>query len=309
MHPLVLSAAPLLFLWLGPQDGAAPPAPTGIDDMPIDALTGAEREQALAALHARLEVEYFLASDLDGNGWISFREASKALRIDRREFFVFDADRDGRIMREEFEARYRSTVKAVGSFRPPTSPDKELFTETEGTPLAYDFNGTGSLEEGELGAFLVAKNIEVPADALLSLLDKDESHALEPVEFADIVATLTPLMPALAEPADGTEPEPEKPRTIDELFGVSVKREVGFGTTPLPDRIEGPVSHFRRLDFDNDGWLEEEDLLSLLRPTRVEVRAAAVLAALDRDGDGRLSPAEFAAAMAAPAAPAGAAAR
>jgi Ca2+-binding EF-hand superfamily protein len=303
MLPSLPSTAALLVLASSPQD--APPAPPRgqqivspdrLGDVPIDELSGEERTRALELLHGRLQVEYFLASDLDGNGWISYREGSVSLRVDKREFFLFDTDRDGRISRKEFEARYQGTVAAVGSFRPPTTPNRSLFPTPEGTPLAYDFNGTEALEEGELRAFLTDKGIQVPPNALFSLLDQNGSRALELAEFADIVATLTPLVPP-GEATPPPAPAPAKPRTVLELFGKSEPREVEFGTTPLPDRIAGPVPHFRRLDFDNDGAIEESDLLELLRPAHVDVRAAAVLAALDRDGDGRLSQPELAAAV------------
>src|SRR6187399_3187740 len=135
MLPSLLPLAALLAQpW--PQD-AAPPrgqqivSPDRIGDVPIDELTGEERARALELLHGRLQVEYFLASDLDGNGWISYREGSVSLRVDKREFFLFDTDRDGRISRKEFEARYQGTVAAVGSFRPPTTPNRSLFPTPE----------------------------------------------------------------------------------------------------------------------------------------------------------------------------------
>jgi Ca2+-binding EF-hand superfamily protein len=214
----------------------------------------------------------------------------------KRDFYLIDTDRDGRISRSEFEARSPGPVAAVGSFRPPTTPNRSLFPTPEGTPLAYDFNGTQALEEGELRAFLADKGIQVPPNALFSLLDQNGSRALELAEFGDIIATLTPLVPP-GEPTAPPTPAPAKPRTVLELFGKSEPREVEFGTTPLPERIAGPVPHFRRLDFDNDGWIDESDLLELLRPAHVDVRPAAVLAALDRDGDGRLSQPELAAAV------------
>ena len=46
-------------------------------------------------------------------------------------------------------------------------------------------------------------------------------------------------------------------------------------------------------DFDEDGWISEEDLLKLLRPASVGVRAAAVIAAMDRNGDQKLDPDEL----------------
>ena len=65
----------------------------------------------------------------------------------------------------------------------------------------------------------------------------------------------------------------------------------------MPPQIDGPVGSFRRLDLDGDGMISLEDLRRLQSPLALPVRAAAVLAALDSDGDGELSPREFSAAL------------
>jgi Ca2+-binding EF-hand superfamily protein len=283
--------SPWLVLSLAPWQDAPPRAQAARTDpvIPIEELSGEERQLALDQLHGRLEVEYFQASDRNANGWISFREANDALGTDRPVFFTFDGDRDGRITRAEFSARYQATVEAVGSFRPPTTTGAKPFPSEDQSPINFDLNGTGALEVGELAAVLDDMGIEVPAPALFSLLDRDSSRALEIAEFAEIAATLSPLIKdALDGAAEPLEPGPP-PSTPDDLFGEVLVREDGFGKIPLPDRIAGPVSHFRRLDLDDDGRISEEDLLALLRPSRIEVRPAMVIAALDRDGDGFLS--------------------
>jgi Ca2+-binding EF-hand superfamily protein len=270
-----------------------------LDRIPIEELSGEARVEALKLLHARLEQEYFLTADRNGNGWISFREGAAQLRMDRTDFFRFDGDADGRITRAEFGARYRSSVATVGSFRPPTS-QKKLFETAAGSPLLYDFNDTGALEAGELDAFLADKGIAVPVQPLLEFLDKDRSRALEPAEFQAIIATLTPLLPkdrpttvplTTAPPDLGTAAA--RPSTVFELFGARTPRPELLGGVPMPDAIAGPILHFQRLDYDRDGFLDQGDLAALLRPAYTEVRGSAVLAALDRDGDGRLSEAEF----------------
>jgi Ca2+-binding EF-hand superfamily protein len=272
-----------------------------LDRIPLEELSGPARVEAERLLHERLESEYFLTCDRNGNGWISFREGAAQLRMDRIDFFRFDADVDGRITREEFQVRYRASIDSVGSFRPPTS-QKRLFDTEEDSPLLYDFNGTGALEEGELRTFLADKSIDVPLKPLLEMLDTDRSNALEPREFQSIIATLTPLLPkdqapiiplSTAPSGFGTGLPTTKPSTVFDLFGARTPREETLGNAPLPDLIAGPISHFRRLDYDHDGFIAEADLAALLRPAHVEVRATAVLAALDLDGDGRLSEAEF----------------
>ena len=196
--------------------------------------------------------------------------------------------------RTEFGNRYRFTVDAVGSFRPPDVP-QSLFPTAEGSPLEFDFNGSGALDEGELRAFLKERSIEVPASVLFEHLDTDASGALEVEEFAEVVATLSTLMPDLVLPTvapDSGDAEPA-PTTVEELFGEREEPDERFGTAPGPARIRGPVPHFYRLDHDGDGYLDAEDFAALLRPARLDVRASAVIAALDRDLDGRLSPEEF----------------
>ncbi|MEO6711206.1 MAG: hypothetical protein ABI054_07020, partial [Planctomycetota bacterium] len=71
-------------------------------------------------------------------------------------------------------------------------------------------------------------------------------------------------------------------------------------TAPMPPQIDGPVRHFRRLDLDGDVRVSTEDLRRLQSPLELSVRAGAVLAALDSDGDGELSPEEFDAALTRP---------
>ncbi len=87
------------------------------------------------------------------------------------------------------------------------------------------------------------------------------------------------------------------PESIDELFGKRVKRSAQSGSTAQSLWIPGPVTSFKRLDFDEDGQLSANDLIELARPLQVPVRIHALIAALDTDGDGTLSEAEFRASM------------
>ena len=89
----------------------------------------------------------------------------------------------------------------------------------------------------------------------------------------------------------------EKPRSLKELFGAKEAREELPSTVPLPPRIEGPVSAFTRLDLNEDGKITLEDLDGLARPIHLDVRFPAVIAILDADNDGGVSPEEFYASM------------
>lgn len=287
----------------GTDDEQAQDPTLPVGEVPLKELSGEEREAAEALLQVRLEEQYFLTCDLDGNGWLSFRESTKSMQLAREQYFQFDADKDGRITRQEFGSRYQSTVEAIGAFRPPTST-KSLFSTHEGSPLQYDFNNSSALEQGELHYFLIEKGIQIPTNALFDMLDQDGSLSLELIEFDALIETLKPLLPAVEpDPANASIIPGElsdlvmPPMSIAELFGAREPREITYGSTPLPDRIPGPRDHFQRLDFDGDGLLREQDFLALLRPARVEVRPATIIAALDLDGDGALSRSEFLAAL------------
>ena len=58
-------------------------------------------------------------------------------------------------------------------------------------------------------------------------------------------------------------------------------------------RIIGPVSPFRRLDVDNDGFVTVDDLERLQGRSFSAMSLEGVLSTLDLDADGRLSEEEF----------------
>ena len=84
---------------------------------------------------------------------------------------------------------------------------------------------------------------------------------------------------------------------VEELFGHAEPRKLAPGAAPLPPHIAGPVRPFRRLDLDDDGALELADFDGLSISAHPRVSPGAVIATLDLDGDGALSPDEFAAAF------------
>jgi hypothetical protein len=97
---------------------------------------------------------------------------------------------------------------------------------------------------------------------------------------------------------DSVESEPiAKASSLKELFGSRENREDRPNTVPLPPRIEGPVSAFARLDLNADGKITIEDLDGLARPVHLDVRFPAVIAILDTDHDGGISPKELYASM------------
>lgn len=243
-----------------------------------------------------LQKRYFQIADYDGNGWISYREATASLGLDRGRFPSFDEDRDGRIVPEEFDQRFRATVEMVGSFRPPTpassTTSAAAANPTSGIIGAADLDGDGQLALGELDSLLSGVGITgIPAGAVMAKFDLDQSGQLDATELEEVATQLSQGGLAAA-------PDPMSvPRNIDDLFGVPARRVEDTSGTPLPPRLVGPVTHFRRLDFDDDGVITPDDLLRLQAPIQVDVRARAIIAFLDVNGDGQLDRTEFDAAM------------
>ena len=95
---------------------------------------------------------------------------------------------------------------------------------------------------------------------------------------------------------EGDEPGEERSgpvSTIADLFGGREVRENSSDAAPLPDYVPGPIDHFYRLDLDGNRRISLEDLTELMRPIQSGIRLNTVIATLDTDGDGALSPEEF----------------
>lgn len=255
----------------GGEQDAPPPAPQ------VD-LTPAERA-----------AQYFAIADYDANGWITFTEAQKSLGIDRAAFAVYDLDKDGRIDSVEFQTRYEGVLARGGAFSPPVKkPEVRKPARREAAELleAYDQSPDGAIDARELKRALEDYSVKSPpADELLATLDRDATHKLELVELEALADVLSP------KPKE--EEAKPKAKSVNELFGQSVAREQHEAATQMPPHVVGPVPTFRRLDLDDDGKIEIDDLIELQRPIQLHVRVNAVFATLDRDGDGALSPEEL----------------
>lgn len=239
--------------------------------------------------------QYFTIADYDANGWIGFTEAQKSLGLDRAGFAVYDKDKDGRIDYDEFAARYQDVLARGGAFPPPVKkPETRKPPRREAADLLalYDVTPDGVLDVRELKRALSDYEIkEPPADDVFASLDRDASKALERIELEALADLLSP------KPAESAEGAKSKAKNVLELFGRSVPREEREGAVHLPPQIPGPVPTFRRLDLDDDGAIELDDLSALQRPLQLHVRLNAVFATLDTDADGKLSPEELAASM------------
>ncbi|HKX46823.1 MAG TPA: hypothetical protein VJP77_08975, partial [Planctomycetota bacterium] len=238
------------------------------------------------------EQEFFEVADHDGNGWIAFAEAEASLLVDRDEFAVYDADRDGRISRDEFGTRYREVVSRTGGFAPPVPPRTALSAPPRDAIQlrnAYDTDFDGAVGPTELEAMLADYVVPGMTPTLaLGLADADKNGRLEMPEFQ----VLTELLDQYRERTAGAGRA--RATTLRELFGDPLERPVAPRVPPPPPLIAGPVEPFDRLDLDRDGMVRVEELRGLEFPLVLPVRANAVLASLDRDGDGAVSEAELA---------------
>lgn len=241
------------------------------------------------------EQAFFEQCDRDQGGWISFVEAREALGISRDEFFAFDLDRDARINREEWGQRYRTVLERTGGF-----PTPKVAAGTGAAPPrsaeqlrnAFDTDFDGGLGPSELAQFL--RDYPVPSltpELILLQLDQNGDQRLDLGEVVVLAALLDTFRQQLGPAAL----RPERASSVLELFGQPEER--GSNALPEPPRLAGPLPVFERLDVNHDGFLTEKDLFELQYPLTLPVRGPAVIAALDQDGDGRLSLAEFEAAL------------
>lgn len=239
------------------------------------------------------EQQCFERCDRNADGWISFGEARDALSTDRGEFRVYDRDRDGRIDREEFGQRYRETLERQGAFPPPKGParDTELPPKRSATQLrvAYDKDGDSAIDAFEARTCLSDYGIEAAAQVpLFKQLDADSNARLVAAEIDALANALAMIL------APGLQPSlPPLEKSVVDLFGKVVERERPAGAPPEPPFVAGPVPMFLRLDIDRDGAITTADAARLQQHQPLAVRASSVLAALDRNADGRVDETEF----------------
>jgi Ca2+-binding EF-hand superfamily protein len=288
-------AAALVLVPFAASAFVLPPLPAHTQAPPVtqDPAAPPKRRNPQMDEDDQLVTKFFNDCDENGNGWISFREAESAMSLNRDSFAIFDKDRDGRIDPIEFKIRYDVIKKLGGAFPAPTSSGhtrRSTSRSPEALVRAYDRNADGILDTLELKRlFAETSGSTLPPEVAMGILDQDKSGKLEAPELAHLAAILSR--------SSSSEPAGPAPESIDELFGKRVKRSAQSGATAQSLWIPGPVTAFKRLDFDEDGQLSASDLIELARPLQVPVRIHALIAALDTDGDGTLSEAEFRASM------------
>ncbi len=282
------------------QDEKGSPTPEEIE---------AELQRQIEERLTREREAHFRICDGNRNGWISFREAAYALNIERDEFRKYDKDEDGRIDWKEFEERYVKVLAQVGGHPvlraelqemvtvddlpslTPLDPSEIVITFPTAADLLaiYDQNRDESLDDTELELMFVSLLVELTARDVIAQLDTNLTRTLEMEELGTLAEMVTESFPG-GTPGEG-KLEPKD--VYSRLYAANHPRRSVHDTPSLPPLIPGPVTHFRRLDLDDDGFIDGDDLRELTTPSRVDVRASAILAALDTDGDDRLTEAEF----------------
>ena len=313
-HPSTrLRHSTLLCLVLGllawPGGGAQEAQDEKKGGIPTPEEVRAQREAEAARRIEQERAAHFRICDSDRNGWISWREAEFALLMDREEYWLYDKNADGKIDPAEFEARYAAVLAQVGGLpvlreelqakireaEPPeltpieSKPDAKHYLAPADLVLAYDADENDGLDLIEITQMFHALAVDLSPDVALSQMDRNNTGTLELGELGP----LTRIMGERLLPGDEAPRELDDSEVFSRLYSSSRPRLQPEGAAPLPPLIPGPVSHFRRLDVDDDGFIDAVDLQLLISPSRIDVRPTAVLAALDRDGDGRLDESEF----------------
>lgn len=300
-----------------PKPDARAPKPAPVDPMKAaDEVTSlADHRSAQEEAELTLLAEHFRLCDLDGNGWLSLREAEVTLALGRSEYRRIDANQDGRLDPSEFAEERESLLARLGALpsrsvsplavppaAEPTSeplpaparprPGRSELSAMRVMPgeilRRYDTDQSKGIGAEELAQLLEDVGLTLSAELVVAQMDPDDSGQLEASELVAMAWMVSQRLPqaqrpeaparAAAEesaPTPVTEPAPESP-----------------AARPTPAQ-----THFGRLDEDGDGFVEESDLRTLQSPARVEVRLRAILSALDQDGDGRLSEDEFLSSM------------
>lgn len=271
----------------GTEDAPVVPPPEA-EELPAEAP--ASEATWMAAWNEELTrraANDFQLCDLDGNGWIAFREAAQALELGREEFRRHDLDRDGRLDAAEFEARFRLLMERVGRVGPPRIGLPDAFAASAGeedeaevagvelTPLdvlrRFDADGSRGLGLTEVARVFDELEVGLDPRLLVQQMDANTSAQLEIDELAPVTALVS--------------------RRLAERRVGSAAPGPRWAPRPLPR------TSFERLDVDGDGSCSAEELRELVAPARLEVRAVAVVAALDRDGNGAIEASEFRASM------------
>ena len=307
--------------------GPKPKSPTKAEpNKPPDPMKEADQITAAADHRSAVEVaraqvlgEHFRLCDLDASGWLSLREAQVTLSLERGEFRRMDANQDGRLDPAEFSAQGEQLLARLGARpaspilqpalpEPPSEPRADVpaepgpeepataeaagsaasaFTSLPVRPrdllARYDGDQSGGVDASEIEKLLLEAGLALSPELVVAQMDPDDSGQLEASELVAIAWMVSRHVPDVLRPP----PEPA---------GVTASAALRSGV-PAPTRDPGLATHFGLLDAGADGFIDEADLRALQGPDRLDLRLRALLSAMDQDGDGRLSEAEFQASM------------
>lgn len=148
----------------------------------------------------------------------------------------------------------------------------------------YDADLSAGIDAAEIEKLFLEAGLVLSPELVVAQMDPDDSGQLESGELVAIAWLVSQHVPEALRPAPAPEivaladePPPSAPGPLAEP----------------PDRGALLPTHFARLDPGQDGFIDEADLRALQSPSRLDLRFRALLSAMDQDGDGRLSEAEF----------------
>jgi Ca2+-binding EF-hand superfamily protein len=309
----------------GPKPKAKAPA-KGEPPKPADPMKEADRVTAAADHLTEVDkarqqflAEHFRVCDLDASGWLSLREVEVTLSLGRAEYRRMDANQDGRLDEAEFSTQSELLLARLGATLtskdapkpapetlaeppvdgpvepapaeaespqpddqgPKTSEERALGVRPSDLLRRYDVDQSAGIDATEIERLFAEAGLVLSPELVVAQMDPDDSGQLESGELIAIAWLVSRHVPEALRPAPPT----------DDLGGQPPSAESGPARQNEPGALV--PTHFARLDPGHDGFIDEADLRALQSPSRLDLRFRALLSAMDQDGDGRLSEAEF----------------
>ena len=146
----------------------------------------------------------------------------------------------------------------------------------------YDANASSGLDPQEVEELLHEIGLSLSSALVVAQMDPDDSGELERAELVPLAWITSKHLP-----------ESFRPPPV-------VAQEIPLPPVEPPPRalpLASERTHFRSLDLDGDGFVDEAELRERQSPAQLHVRLKAILSVMDRDGDARLSEAEFRSAL------------
>ena len=232
---------------------------------------------AIAVWSVEQSLGLFRACDRNGDDRLDVFEAMAAIEPvrDRTVFRRLDRDRDGYLDWPEFDRFYRELVRGGDALRlrllhpPPQAPAD---AEATGEPPArqrlielFDADHSGVLEAAEIEAMLRAFELPPQFAAMLRGLDRDHDGKFTASELGPVMAQFQ----------------------LGGAFAQKLKPVASKSSLPPP---------WRAIDSNGDDAIDADELAAALRRVDPELArwTKAIVAAADRNGNGRLTADELA---------------